>query len=85
MKDAHIEAMYEGAEREIAQATGEEKLALQQELNDHFDQEIASEREEWEELMKFAPADLDDMYDDHDDILAEQEHNYCRELLEMSN
>jgi hypothetical protein len=86
MKDAHIEALYEGAAREIAQARGEEQLGFQKELDDHLNREVADERSEWEELLEeYEPIDLDQMYDDYEDVLAEQESNYCRELLEMSN
>lgn len=79
--DAQIEYLYEGAEREIAQAEGEEQLGFQKELDDHLNQIIVDERREWEELE----SDLDQLHDDYEEILAEQESNYCRELLEMSN
>lgn len=77
-----IEALCEGADRELVQSQGEQMLLWEEEL----EEELASERDAWEAALEAAaPVDLDELDDRDDEILAEQEILYCRELLTLSN
>ena len=77
-----LEAFHEGADRELVQSQGEQALLWEEEL----EEELASERDAWEAALEAAaPVDLDELDDRDDEILAEQETLYCRELLTLSN
>ena len=56
------------------------------EMEEELEEELASERDAWEAALEAAaPVDLDELDDRDDEILAEQETLYCRELLTLSN
>jgi hypothetical protein len=70
MNNEHINALIEGAERETTMSQGEQTLIWEDELNRELSGEDRQAYEGWLESL-----------DREDEILAEQEALYARELL----
>jgi hypothetical protein len=69
--NAKIRALYEGAERETTTSQGEQTLIWEEELQRELSGEEREAYEGW----------LESLDDREDEVLAEQEALYARELL----